>query len=240
MRSFIYIPLAFVISVAAHTLQAQEPQKAYMEVRGLGEAKVQPDLVQVQIHLEAREMAYDNTLRALDKKTKSLLSVLRKAGLDEEQARVRNFSVYPNYVYRDGRQYDSGFVARQNIEVEFPNTRKRIDDFYEAFSKSAVDVPMDFTFALSDPKKAEIRNVLIDKAVADARAKAERLARASGVRLMTVYRIHYGQGASFPGPVPLRMEMTQDFAGARKASVSEMEAAEIEMTDEVQMIWLIE
>ena len=227
-----------LFTLSSVVLMAQD--NATMDVLGIGETRVQPDRVLVGIHLVEKDMKYNNTLKNLDKKTRTLLDVLKKAGLSEEQVKVIQFNVSPNHVYRDGRQYDSGFVARQQIEVLFSNTREQINSFYDALVKSKVDVPMDFSFTLSEEKKAEIRNLLIDNAVADAVAKAKRLASAAGLSLGRIVRVQYGQGQSFPGPVPLRMEMAGDAGMARIAAVADMDAKDIVMRDEVRMSWSFE
>lgn len=167
-------------------------------VSGQGRATARPDVAMVTLGVSSRA---DNVAAAREQAAASLDAMLASVtgnGVDDEDVQTQQFSIQPEYDFRDGEQILRGYVVTNTVSVkvrEIDNTSKIVDDAVVAGGDNTrID---NIFFTIDDPK--ELQDQAREGAVADARAKAETLARASGVDLGDA--INISEGTVFP-PIP--------------------------------------
>jgi uncharacterized protein YggE len=150
-----------------------------------------------------------------------VIDALRKAGVDRRDIRTSQLSVQPQYRYGENRAPQiTGYQASNQVSVQLRDLARvgNVVDTLVAQGANRIDGP---SFSIADPQP------LLDKArtaaVANARARADLLAKAAGVRIVRVLSIDEGQQPQ-PGPMPmLRM------ASAEAAPAPPVEAGETEL-----------
>lgn len=219
-------------------VNAQTNQKeSVLITSGTSSMTVPPDWVTVRMNLESKSRDYSETVKDLNKKYSALEKELVMAGFSKDDIKTTNYTINKNIVWNNGKRIDSGYAGNQTLVLEFDNDNKKIIRLVETISGGKVDVSFGFQFGLSDKKKEETRNVLITKAVKDAKAKAETITTASGTNLKNIKKIEYGQlNVNHPMPMyemkAMRADAPDSFGG--------FNAQEIEMSDSIVITWIIE
>lgn len=179
------------LCIITQFLTAQQTERV-IEVQGIGELKTLPDIGNLNIEVSTVKIEFGEAVRTLNAKTDKLIAQLQTVGFKKEQIKTTDFSVNKNIVYRNGYAKDSGFVARQNVVAEFPNTKEKIASIINSFMNSTNDVSFTFSFALSDAKREQVKKEVIALAITNAKTRAEQIAAGAGVQLGAVQKILYG------------------------------------------------
>lgn len=171
-------------------------ESAGVTVSGYGEVISTPDTgffsVGVEVRAASVAEAREGAARAADK----VLASLKSNKVDEKDIKTSGLSINPEYDYSkpSGQPRIIGYVVSNSVEVKV----RKLDSFSKVIDDAALAggdaVRLNSVrFALEDDTKAieEAR----DKAMADARKKAEQLARAGGVSLGKPVSISEQQGA---------------------------------------------
>ncbi len=193
---FIVLILA-AVGIVAYTYLAYTQAKymgrgiSTINVQGTSERSVSPDVATFTFAVMAEDV--DATV-AQTKSAKTMQAVtdyLKSQGIAEEDIKTVYYNLYPRYEYTNGpcdewgycpsgEQKVIGYTADESITVKVHDITKAADLIAGVGKNGATNVS-GLTFSLDDPDalKEEIRA----EAIADARAKAERLADSLGVRL---------------------------------------------------------
>ena len=212
-----------------------------LRVTGKGLIRLKPDTVRVTMTLEGTNPDYAETLRRSALDTETIRAALEAAGFLREDLKTLNFNVQTEYEgYQDEgvyRQRLIGYRFRHELKLEFPWDNERLGKVLSALSETALTPDLGIAYTVKDREAA--KNALIGLAVADARAKAEALVNAAGVRLLGVRQIDYSIGENEFAVHPMA------FGGlARKAALDcaapEIVPEEITAEDTVTVVWEIE
>ena len=167
-----------------------------VRVTGRGQLKLRPDLTRIGLSLEGLDPDYGEALRRSAEDTEALRSLLGGFGFDRSELKTLSFGVETEYegYQEDGiyKQRFAGYRYRHQLKLEFPSDNARLGRVLYALGTSPIQPELRLSYTLSDPEAA--KNALLDRAVADARAKAEVLARAALVTLGTLRSIDYSWG----------------------------------------------
>jgi uncharacterized protein YggE len=204
-----------------------------IRVKGLGKTKISPDQVIAHIAVQSVQNDYAFAIKKLNDKVDYFTRLLKKADFGTDEVKMSNIDFGKNYEYTQQGRQEAGYRAMQSLTLEFSYNKDRIADLLGGLSNSKEDYEINFNFTLSDELQEKSRTEVIALAVTDARNKAETIARAAGISLSAILRINYGE-ANSPF-VPMRSETfmrsseKMDDAGA----MSNFEAREIEISDEL-------
>lgn len=210
----------------------------HLEIRGQSQMKAIPDEVTCLLRNRVIRQEYDDVLKALDRQLKEVKKVLVKLNFPETQIKSKNFSVGPNRVYQRGTSKDSGFVARQDLEITFEFNKEKVLDLINEISDSKAQPSLSFGFDFMDKTRQALESQLIKAAIADAHGKANLIAEAAGVRLGPIRRILYD-----PAPVfqPQVMAMAErSMARDDRMEFGGFEVPELELTRSIIIEWVIE
>ncbi len=238
---FTFILLGFFAFANAQTTPAR------IEIQGHGEIKIAPDQGILQINVNILQMEFGKAVTELGKKEALIIKKLEALGYKKETIRTSNFSVRENTIWRNNTRVDSGYIASQNMSMEFPNSKENIGKILTAFSEgknSKVEAEISFGFKLSDDLREKLNAQVIEKAVQDARKNADLLAKYAGVTVKSVLRIEYHTNpAAQPYPMRNAMFESADYSQASMKSGGGSEgfqAEDITISDNVTIFYSVE
>lgn len=187
-----------------------------IEVEGVSEVSVMPDEAVIQINLVEKALKVADATNGLNKKNKSIEDALKKTKVKDYVFTVDNYFVNVNRIWTNNSSKDSGYVASQNIKIKLKNTGDNLVKITETLHQTA-DMGFQVQFVVSDELRKSTEKQLLELALADAKSKAETIAKAMGIQTIKVFQISYGAPAN-NYPVVLR--------GAAKMEVAAMDAYE--------------
>lgn len=188
MKSII-LTLTLFITASAF---AQEPSSPTLEVVGSAKVTVTPDIGVLTIGIKHIDLSFSEAIAQLNSKTKDINSQLVKIGFKEKDIKTTNFEVNVNSIWKDRERIDSGYVATQNVKLDFENKGEIIKKILNQFSESQTDFRLSFSFKLSEETKTKVQDKIIELATKDAYKKAEQLAKYSNSKIKSLKRINYG------------------------------------------------
>ena len=230
--------IILLLSITLISFGQTEKNPPTIKVLGNSRTMVKPDIGVLIIQVTNKSMNFSETLTGLNEKTKDVTKQILSVGFKENDIKTTDFQIHENRIYRNDSYIDSGYVATQNVKVEFKYSKEIITKILTTFSKSKTDFNLNFDFKLSDDLKEKSQQELIRLAIKDAKTKARTIADASDVKLKRVYEVSYGEAFA-----------TRYMAEASDARFKTMAANEpmqsftpedVTLTDSVMMTWEIE
>jgi uncharacterized protein YggE len=198
------IDTALLLAVLAEGPQAarETPMPDTIAVTGLGTTTLTPDRVTFTVGVETMAPSVRAAVEENNARTAAVLAALKKEGATDKEIRTAAISIAPQMDYQQGR---APRVAGYQVSNRVTVTRSdlaNVGRFLQAAIDAGANQVMGVSFVVADPWRG--REQGLQAAFADARAKADVLARAAG---RTVGRaISIGEsGAAMPPPRPMAM-----------------------------------
>jgi hypothetical protein len=145
---------------------------------GEGKEATAPDTAEMTFGATAQGAEPKPTLAEASEKADAILATIKQVGIPDTDIQTTGVNLYPQYDYTQGRTPSiTGYQASVQVRVTLKDITKIGDTIDAAVEAGATDIsgPM---WTLSE--NAEARSVAIEKAVADAKARAEVMAQAAG------------------------------------------------------------
>lgn len=197
------------------------PPSNTIAVSGYGEAFGAADIATFNFSVVSEKSTVAAAQADATAKINAVTDYLTGVGVDKKDIQTSDYSINPQYDYVSqactsgycpgGRQVLRGYQVRQSTTVKVRDTAKAGDLLTGVGIKGATEVSgLNFTF--DDPNK--LQDDARGKAIADAKAKADALAKQLGVTLVRVVSFNENSGG-YPGP----MMYAKDTAVGMGASV---------------------
>ena len=204
------VALAVVLGLAAAPGLADETVRQ-ITVTGSAEAQAVPDLATITAGVETRAETAAAALSANSQAMTAVLAALDAGGVERRDVQTSQLSISPVYEpYQEGNQDGqkvAGYEAANMVTVRV-RAIARLGETVDAVTTAGANRIYGVSFDVSDPKPA--LDTAREKAVADARSKAELFAKAAGVTLGPVVRI--AEATQTGGPIMMRAEAMADKA----------------------------
>ncbi|MEX0645846.1 MAG: SIMPL domain-containing protein [Parvularculaceae bacterium] len=184
---------------AATDAPAQKDAPRTLSVSGVGEASGAPDLAVLSIGVEAEAATAAAALAQNAAQMNATISKLKSAGVADKDMQTLNLSISPRYNYEENRAAPKilGYVATNMLSVKLRNLETAGAIIDETVAEGANSLG-GLSFGFADPKP--LMNTAREDAVADAKARAELIAKAAGVTLGPILMIQDGYAAPPPTP----------------------------------------
>ena len=191
--------LALPMVAPAH---ADELAQRTISVTGTGSVEAAPDMATLMIGVTSQAETAAEALAANTEATNAVIARLTASGVAARDMQTSNLSINPNWTgYDSSTPTIAGYVASNMLTVRV-RALETTGTVLDAAVTDGANTLNGLTFGLADPEPAY--NEARKEAVADARAKAELLATAAGVKLGHVLSIA-DQGA-MTDPAPMYRE----------------------------------
>lgn len=226
--------------------------KRTIEVVGNGSLTIKPDTIRLLVQLEDTKDNYNETITLSARQTEELYSNLEPLGISREDLKTLSFRVDTQYELQQDKetlwkQAFIGYRFSHSLKLDIPNTDENLDKIITAVASCSFSPRVQFQHIIKDTEAA--KQQLIEQTVADARKKAEILARSAGVTLGDILMIHYSwNNFNFPfSPTHDLYEHTLD-ASYPDAAVPlsntntsvNIEPEDIKLSDTVTIAWSIQ
>lgn len=173
-------------------------------VTGKGEISETPDIATFTLSVTEESLSIKTAQDKATETTKAILAFLRKEGIEDKDIHTSGYNIYPRYEYpksftvsgltQYGKQILVAYVVSQSVTVkvrDLANAGKVIGGIGEI---GATDVSgLSFDFDKRDALEKQAR----DKAIKEARAEADNLAKSLGVSLVRI--VSYNENNFYPG-----------------------------------------
>ncbi len=232
MRVLATICLAVFLPIASPLL-AEERLPATITVTGEGRAEAAPDLATISLGVTTQGETAGAAMDANSAALAAVVTRLKAAGIADRDVQTSNLSLNPNWQQNDGTQPPkiAGYVAMNVLTVRV----RALDTLGEVLDSAITDganTLNGISFGLDDPEPAMDKARI--EAVQAAKARAELMVGAAGLKLGRVVSITEAGGYMPPMPMPMyRME-------ADMAKAVPVEGGEVGLTASVTMVFEIE
>ncbi len=194
--------LALVISLAARPAAAQSDnsEARTISVSGSGEASGQPDIAYVNLGVDISNADISQALNQANTALAAIVSAIEGAGIATDDIQTQNYNVFPQENF-DPR---TGMATGERVYRVTASVNVTVRDISQAGTvmqaglNAGANLVNSISFGIADTKalEAEARQ----RAVADARDKAQQLADAFGVSLGEVVTVVESFGPAVPMP----------------------------------------
>jgi len=184
---------------SAAASQASDSQAQGISVSGEGRASAAPDVAVLGLGVSAKATTIEAANRQTQEAMSDLLGSLEQNGVQEKDIQTRQFSIYPEYDYRNGEQVLTGYRVSHMLQVKVRDIDKAgevIDDAVAAGGDLLQVQSISFTIDDTTALRSEAR----EEAVVDAQAKADELATLAGVTLGKATYVTESISTPYPPP----------------------------------------
>jgi len=214
MRSAVVVPphgvLLLILAGASAAALAQQPPVSSIRVTGDAKVTAKPDRVQIDIGVTTRAPQSQDAAAQNARQVEAVLAAVRKAAGPAAVLKTISYSLNPNYQYHPngGEPTIDGYTANNVVQVTLDELSK-IGAVIDAATQAGANHVQGIQFTLRD--QAAVRAQALREAATRARAEAEVLAEALGLKVVRVLSVE----ESSPGIVPVRV-----LAGAPRSMVT--------------------
>lgn len=177
---------------------------------GNGDASVVPDTAEVRIGVETESLTATQAREENASRVQNLVAVLKSLGIPDKDVRTSSYQINPVRRYDEKIQGLPPIVGYNVQNIISVKTEKM--DIVPTILDKAVEGGVNRVDSINFSVKNDtaVRQEALRKAVADARANAQQMAKELGVKLDKVYSIQQGGGVSTPMPMMYAKSMSAD------------------------------
>ncbi len=231
-----FIIFLFMILIGNLALaQTEKFEKSTLEGVGKGEVKIRPDVAYLMISVETAAKKASDAVRENAEKMKSVMDKLKSQIGKEDKITTTRYALSPIYEYNDRIKESqlTGYRVSNGVVVE----TKNLDDIGRLIdSATLVGANKVDSLSFGTDKKEEYRRQALTQAVQDARAIADAVARASGVKIVKILKI----SPSYEVPRPMVRELGFAKMAATQATLTPIEPGELTVSATVNIVFEIE
>lgn len=207
LAALLCILLLCQINSPAQAPEPHEKRPRTVTVRGTGTLSLPPDQVRVSIQVNVRGESASSAMNTASTRTRDVLDILQSYGVDTKNLRTTRISVSPIYDYEKRIQPPPivGYMASNDFVVTF--VESKMDRVGEFLDRAVTAGASNFgSLIYESTKQRELERDALINAAADARARAEVLAKELGANLGRVLSI---TEVGLTPPVPIVQDMVR-------------------------------
>lgn len=194
MKRFLFATL-----IAASAFAQPQPVET-VTVSGTGRAVVTPDRFTFQVGVQTVAATVDDAVAENNRRVAAVIAALKKAGAQDRDIQTSQFTIYPQQDYKEGQlPRILGYQVSNTVTVTRSNPAE-VGRFLQAVVDAGANTVSGVSFIVSDPARG--REGALQAAFADARAKADVLAKAAGRTVGRALSITEGAAVTPPYPMP--------------------------------------
>ncbi len=182
-------------------------------VQGTGEVTAIPDTAMINMGVSKTAPSVEEAQKQVNDVINQITTEVKNLGIEAKDIKTVNYSVNPNYDYTSGTQKINGYMVNADVQVKLKPVDKA-NQAIDAATKAGATNVGNVQFVLDDAKKAELEEQARKEAIEKAKAKAESIARTSGIKLGRLIDVQETGDLGVQPPTLMRAEFSKDAAGS--------------------------
>ncbi len=219
------IVFSFLAGVMLNIFQLPVFQPRELIITGEGKVFAAPDIALIKLGVTNEGMDVSVIVQKNTEQMNKILKELKALGIEEKDIKTTQYSLTPRYEYphETGERVFKGYVMAQKIGVKIRDFEK-IGNALNIATQNGATLVGDLSFSIDEPEK--IRQQAREKAIEQAKTKAESIARASGLKLGKVLNVqenyypYYGGGLQYEAAAPNAVPTPEIQPGQEEVSVT--------------------
>ncbi|MDO8452293.1 MAG: SIMPL domain-containing protein [bacterium] len=194
---FAYGKLGPAIPFTSTVTQKQD----FLTVTGEGKVTVVPDTAMVSLGVVASQTTISAAQNQANTAINNITTTLKSLGIDSKDIKTSNYSISPQYDYRDSGSPNriTGYQVNVSVSVTVRDIDK-INDVIDRSTAAGANTVGGILLTIDEDKQKELVQQARGEAIKEAKSKAESLAKAAGITLGRIVNIQEG-GSSIIRPM---------------------------------------
>jgi uncharacterized protein YggE len=242
LHILIWLVAIFLIAMIAKTFSEVKYVGAGMQagntitVAGTGDVEKAPDTARISFSVQQESKVVADAQKTVTDKVDAITAALEKLGIDESDIKTDNYSSYPQYNYpSDGSTpILRGYQVVHSVTVAVKNL-DNVSNVLKVLGDNQVSSLSGPNFGFADDHS--VADEARDKAIADAKQKAQVLAKSLGVRLVRI--VSFSENASGGGVVPMYAKALDSAVAGQAAVAPTLPTGTQKVTSNVTVVYEI-
>jgi len=246
--AFVALQTVAIIAIAAiiafsPALAARQPAKAdttitvptpTVSVSGTGKITVKPTIARISFGVFTHENTANAAQTENDATMSTITAALKAAGISEDDIQTTGYSLQPSYVWDKDTEKNvlNGYDMNHTISVVVRNI-KDTGKTVSLIADNGANTVDGISFDVDDATLEQTKLAALDLAMANARKKADVVAKAAGKTILSVQTVNVNE-ASTPYPVVYRNDLTV----AKSSAAAPVEAGTVDVEMSVSVTYL--
>ncbi|MDD2807736.1 MAG: SIMPL domain-containing protein [Patescibacteria group bacterium] len=201
-----------------HDYIGRTDQQLYtITIDGEGKVNAIPDIAQVSLGVTTDNLKVADAQKENTTKVNDLMKNLKALGVADKDIQTSNYNIYPKYDYSNGKQNLIGYTVNQSLNVKIRNLDS-VGNIIESAGRLGANQVGSLNFTIDDPEI--IKQQAREKALVNAKEKADALAKVAGVKLGKL--VSFAENSGNAGPIyydNLKSAAPSGMGGAEMAPV---------------------
>jgi len=180
-----------------HDYIGRSEQQIYtIMIAGEGKVTAVPDIAQLSLGIQTENKAVSKAQTENTEKMNQLIDKLKSMNIVAEDMSTASYNIYPMYDWTNGQSILRGYQVVQSLAVKIRNL-EIVGDVVAVAGEIGANQIGGLNFTIDDPEN--LRQTAREKALLNAKQKAESLAKIAGVKLGRL--VSFEESTSSPSPV---------------------------------------
>jgi uncharacterized protein YggE len=167
--------------------QTTVEKKNTFDVEGTGKVSAIPDVAEVNLGIEVRRRTVFEAQKEANEKINKITEAVKKLGIEERYIKTVNYSVYPQYDFKEGRSV-TGYNVNVSLQIKVKNFEK-INAVIDAATSLGANQVGGLNFTIDDKKLEDLKMQARKQAIEEAKKKAKEIAALAGIRLGKIVNV---------------------------------------------------
>ncbi|MCX7778959.1 MAG: SIMPL domain-containing protein [Patescibacteria group bacterium] len=226
--------LGFFTAIAVFKFKSIDyPREITVSAEGKVFAK--PDIAFIKLGVTTEGWVIKDVLKENTEKMNAVLKEVKNLGIDEKDIQTTRYNLTPRYEWtKEGQRIFRGYLLEQEVLIKIRNFEK-IGEVMDRAAEKGANLIGDLSFSIDDPEL--IREKARTEAIKRAKAKAEKIAQQTGLRLKKLINVY----EDYFYPVP-RGETMKDYGGVGGGAITAapvIQPGEQEVTVKINLVYRV-
>ncbi len=213
------------------TLDENAVKQHSLTVSARGIVTVMPDVAYINVGVTTQNTDMQKAQEENASVMSAMFEALKNAGLTDDDMHTIQYSAYPIYDYRDQKQVITNYEVTNLIELKIKDIN-RVGEYIDIASDNGANITNSISFGILDEQSCY--NEALKVAVETAKAKADAMAAAGGVKIIGTLSINEN---SYGGEVYREYAAEEELADTAATPIS---TGDLEISANVTVTYDIE
>lgn len=211
---------------------SSDKEKSTITADGSATIKIKPDEAVFSISIQTLKDKAEDAQSEDAKISAAVISSLKNLGIKEEDIKTQYFNLYKREDWSEKGSVFKGWQVDHNLEVRTSDV-ENVGKYLDAAVKNGATGINSINLDLSEAKKKKVFNQALMKAGAEAKDKAEVLAKSVGAKLGSIVSVSQGS----PSYVPIYLAKEAVMADSGQGKPTSIEPGQLEISATINVVY---